>query len=178
MIRKPTVPALAAGLLLAALPAFAASDYLLEIDGIHGEAPAKKSIDVHAFSWGATNAGSLASAPASSGKVSVQDLSVTKAPRDAASGMPSGRRAAVADVSGDGRADVAVASRELTVTLPESAAKSMCATGKHIAKATLSGRGQRAELTDVVVTSCSTQAGVSTVSMRGHTKSGHVTLLK
>jgi hypothetical protein len=54
----------------------------------------------------------------------------------------------------------------------------MCATGKHIAKANLVARGERVQLENVVVTACTTQAGVSTVAMRGHQKTGHVTLMK
>jgi hypothetical protein len=179
MIRTTNVRALAAGLLLAAaLPAFAASDYLLEIDGVDGEPAAKKSIEVQSFSWGASNPASAAAT--ARGKVSVQDISMTKAaPRDAASGLATGKRAvAASDVASEAGVDAAVASREVSFTLPEAAAKSMCATGKHIAKATLTGRGQRAELTDVVVTSCTTQGGTSVVAMRGKGKSGHVTLLK
>jgi hypothetical protein len=54
----------------------------------------------------------------------------------------------------------------------------VCAAGKHIAKATLTQRGERVELENVLVTACTTQAGVSVVSMRGHQKTGHVTLMK
>lgn len=180
--------AFAAALILAAGPALAASDYLLELDGVPGEGAAKggkQTIEVASWSWGATNAGASASGGGATGKVSVQDLSVTAAPaktplvaREAGSGMATGRRAApAADLDGDGRPDVA-AVRDVTVTLPEAAAKSMCANGTHFPKASLTARGERVELENVVVTSCTTKAGVSTVGLRGHQKTGHVTLLK
>jgi len=175
------------GALLAAGSAFAASDYLLELEGVDGEASAaKRTIDVQSFSWGASNAASMS---AGRGKASMQDLSVTvAAPRDTSSGLPTGRRSA-AGSSVEGAAAPAVAAapaaaaampamRDVSVKLPEAAARSMCAQGKHIAKANLVARSERVELENVVVTSCTTQAGISTVSLRGHTKSGHVTLLK
>jgi hypothetical protein len=116
---------------------------------------------------------------AGAGKVSVQDLSLTKAaPRDAASGLATGRRsAAPANVEG-APAAAAPVERDVSVSLPEAAARNMCAAGKHIAKATLTQRGERVELENVVVTACTTQAGTSVVTMRGHQKTGHVTLMK
>jgi hypothetical protein len=51
----------------------------------------------------------------------------------------------------------------VSVSLPEAAAKSVCASGKHIAKADLTARG---ELEDVVVTSCKTQAGIGVAPER------------
>ena len=56
-----TVPAVA----LTLGGAHAASDYLLEIDGIKGESKSEKhkdQIEIESFSWGATNAGSAARA--------------------------------------------------------------------------------------------------------------------
>jgi type VI secretion system secreted protein Hcp len=56
----------------------AASDYLLEIDGIKGESSDQKhkdTIEISSFSWGATNSGSFSSgAGGGRGKVSVQDI--------------------------------------------------------------------------------------------------------
>jgi hypothetical protein len=171
------------GTLFVCASAVAASDYLLELEGVEGDVRAgRQTIEVQSFSWGTSNAGTMtAGGGGGAGKVVVRDISLTAAaPRDASSGLATGRPSAVA-----GNADAAAAAaaaapavRDVSVTLPEAAAKSVCASGKHIAKANLSARGERVELEDVVVTSCTTQAGVSVVSMRGHTKSGHVTLLK
>ena len=56
-----------------------ASDYLLEIEGIKGESKDKKhpgTIEVHSFSWGCSNAGSMASGSGGgAGKASFSDLS-------------------------------------------------------------------------------------------------------
>ena len=75
-------------LLMAASPAFAASDYLLQLDPVKGESmetAAPQNIEVESFSWGASNPSSAATGSgAGAGKVNVQDLSVMKAaPRDA-----------------------------------------------------------------------------------------------
>ncbi len=56
-----------------------ASDYLLEIDGIKGESKDKKhpgTIEISSFSWGCSNAGSMASGSGGgAGKASFSDLS-------------------------------------------------------------------------------------------------------
>ncbi|MFO0812312.1 MAG: type VI secretion system tube protein Hcp [Gemmatales bacterium] len=56
-----------------------ASDYLLEIEGIKGESKDKKhpgTIEIHSFSWGVSNAGSMASGSGGgAGKASFSDLS-------------------------------------------------------------------------------------------------------
>jgi hypothetical protein len=126
---------------------------------------------------------------AGAGKVNVQDLSITsaRAPRDAASGMATGKRtASVGDVDGDGHADAVAAGPKVgdvaafTVVARESPTKSSsgkagaCATGKHFAHAVIVARGQRYELSDVVVTSCSIAA--DGLSKKNYT--GHVTLMK
>ena len=57
----------------------AASDYLLEIDGIKGESSDdvhKDSIEISSFSWGVSNAGALSGGGGSAGKVSLSDLSL------------------------------------------------------------------------------------------------------
>src|SRR5512141_858295 len=86
--------------LLAIAPtAWAASDYLLEIDGVAGEASA--SVEVLSWSWGATNPSAA----------TAQNRVVS--PRDASAGQASGRlresptrasagRVAAGDVNGDG----------------------------------------------------------------------------
>jgi type VI secretion system secreted protein Hcp len=166
------------------VPALAASDYPLQLDTVKGEATAAThSIEVESFSWGASNAGAAA-AGGGRGKVSVQDISMTKAsaPRDVSTGMASGKRVAP-EAAADGQAaaappkvgDVAT----FTVLIRESPSKSStgksggCATGKHFSNAVLVARGQRYELADVVETSCTVADGQI---KKNYT--GHVTLMK
>ncbi|MCC6822041.1 MAG: type VI secretion system tube protein Hcp [Verrucomicrobiota bacterium] len=63
-------------------PARAAVDMFLKIDGIEGESTDKdhsKEIDVLAWAWGASNSGTThVGGGGGAGKVSVQDLSITK----------------------------------------------------------------------------------------------------
>jgi type VI protein secretion system component Hcp len=177
-------------LLLAAAPVLAASDYLLQLDPVKGEgrvAAAPQSIEVESFSWGASNAATTATGSgAGAGKVNMQDLSITSAhaPRDASSGMATGKRAApVADA--DAHTDGAVAAPKVgdiasfTVVTRESPSKSStgiasaCATGTHFPHAVIVARGQRYELSDVVVTSCTVSDGLSKKDFKGH-----VTLMK
>lgn len=65
-----------AGLALAT-PAMAASDYLLELDGVKGESAA--TIEISSWSWGVSNP-------------SVAEHHEVKSPRDAASGLATGKR--------------------------------------------------------------------------------------
>jgi hypothetical protein len=179
-------------LLMAAAPVLAASDYLLQLDPVKGggkDAAAPQSIEVESFSWGASNAASAATGSgAGAGKVSMQDLSVmsARAPRDASSGMATGKRAApVADVDGDGHADAVGAAPQVgdvaafTVVTRESPSKSStgkagaCATGTHFPHAVIVARGQRYEFSDVVVTSCTFADGLMKKDFKGH-----VTLMK
>ena len=175
-------------LLLATTPALAASDYLLQLDPVQGQgqdAAAPQSIEVESFSWGASNAGAMATG-GGSGKVNVQDISMTKAraPRDAGSGMATGKRAApdaVADVQPVAAAAVPsvgdVAS--FTVLIRESPTKgstgkaAACAKGTHFPHAVLVARGQRYEFSDLVETSCTVADGQV---KKNYT--GHVTLMK
>ena len=167
--------ALAAGaaLLFAAGTALAASDYLLELDGVKGK-EAKPAIEVQSFSWGVSNPTSAGSGGMSAGKVSVQDISLTRvaAPRDVSTGQASGKRMhKPMPVVGE--------SRSMTVEMAESpdlAASEMvraCASGKHFPKATLTGRGQVVALEDVVISSCAVEAGLRKIEF-----TGHVTLIK
>jgi type VI protein secretion system component Hcp len=189
-------------LVMAAAPVLAASDYLLQLDGVKGEgkdSAAPQTIEVESFSWGVSNAGSAATGSGGgSGKVNVQDLSMTKvnvqdlsmtsahAPRDASSGMATGKRAApVADADGDGHTDAMAAAPKVgdvatfTVVTRESPSKSStgktgaCATGTHFPHAVIVARGQRYEFSDVVVTSCTVVDGQRKKDYRGH-----VTLMK
>jgi len=62
--------------------AFAAVDMFLKMDGVEGESTDKthgKEIDVLSWSWGASQSGSMAAGGGGgAGKVSMQDLSITK----------------------------------------------------------------------------------------------------
>jgi len=178
-------------LLLTAAPVLAASDYLLVLDGVKGkgsDSAAPQSIEVESFSWGVSNAGSAAMGTgAGAGKANVQDISLTsvQSPRDAASGMATGKRAApVADVAADGRTDAVAAPKvgdvaTFTVAVRESPSKASlgkngaCATGQHFPHAVVVARGQRYEFSDVVLTSCTVVDGLSKKEFKGH-----VTLLK
>lgn len=177
-------------LLLAAAPVLAASDYVLQLGGKKGASSSGdadlQTIEVESFSWGASNAGSMSTGGGGAGKVSVQDLSVTSSePARGASGMPTGKRTApVADVDGDGRAEEAAAPKAgdiatFTVKVRESPSKASlarngaCATGVHFPKAVIVARGQRFELSNVVVTSCTVVDGLARKEFKGH-----VTLLK
>jgi hypothetical protein len=186
---KIHVAAIVSSLLLSTAPAFAASDYLLQLDPVKGQgqdAAAPQSIQVESFSWGASNPGVAASsAAAAAGKVNVQDISMTrsKAPRDAATGMASGKRVAT-EVAADGQlatagvpprvGDVAV----FTVMIRESPSKpadqaGACATGVHFPHAVIVARGERYEFTDLVETSCTVVDGKTRKDF-----TGHVTLIK
>ncbi len=197
------------GLLLAAPTALAAG--YIKFDGVQGEAKgraASPGIEIDSFSWGASNAGSSKRADAApaatvpdeptaaasrgggAGKVSMQDLSVTGAvsTRDAASGLPTGKRQhkPVADVTGDGRPDVvaaapvdgALAEFSFTAASGDSAnggeLARACAGGKHFDEVVITTGGKRYRIQDFAVTSCE-PASAGRQSYRGR---GHVTLLK
>jgi type VI protein secretion system component Hcp len=160
-----------------------------ESDGKTVSAPV--AIEVSSWSWGTSNAASAARTGGGAGKVNVQDISLTKrvSPRDAASGMPTGKRmhkpvsvsteldsGATATMQAGpkiGEATTVVAEVHESETVANSAMVRACASGKHIAKATLAARGQTTEMKDVVVSSC---AVVN--NMRRFEFSGHVTLMK
>lgn len=157
------------GSMLLAGPASAASDYLLEIDNIKGEATSNsspKTIEVSSFSWGMSQ--------------------TSMAPRDAATGMATGKRqqqpvSAVAEAQPAATAVTpatdSIKTFSLTVSEPgnETAAYlvRMCASGKHIPRAVLTTRNGRYELKDVMVTSCAVSG-----NQRKHELTGHVTLMK
>lgn len=168
---------LSAATLLAASPALASSDYLLELDNLPGEAAV--SGEVMSWSLGASNPTSIGSSGMSAGRV--------VSPRDPASGQASGKRShghpsvtasqntqslresptraspvavAAGDVSGDGRADLVTVARQGEVsgfTLHFDKASPVLARvcgGKHIASAQLRGRGETFVLENVLVTAC------------------------
>ncbi len=171
-------------LMLVAAPAGAAADYLLKIDGIKGGAatmgqPAE--VEVLSYSWGTSN-------PTSVARPKVQTppaASPPPAPGKSA-GTVADKTVPRGDMDGDGRADVVTAGpaqgavSELTVRFRESPALPStgittvkCVAGQHIGKATLTGRGQRYELQDVIVTSCTQQGAERQMQLKGH-----VTLIK
>ncbi len=179
-------------LLMAAAPALAASDYLLQLDPVKGEgkdAAAPQTIEVESFSWGVSNASSASmGGGAGAGKVNMQDLSVTsvQSPRDVSTGMASGKRtAAVAGTAADGQTAAVAAAPKVgdvatfTVLIRESPSKASlgktgaCATGTHFPHAVIVAKGQRYELSDVVETSCTVSDGLSKKDFKGH-----VTLMK
>ena len=174
-------------LLMAAAPALAASDYLLQLDPVKGEgkdAASPQSIEVESFSWGVSNASSAATG-VGAGKVNMQDLSVTsvQSPRDVSTGMATGKRTAA--VAGDGQTTAGAAAPKVgdvatfTVLIRESPSKASigragaCATGTHFPHAVIVAKGQRYELSDVVETSCTVSDGLSKKDFKGH-----VTLMK
>jgi type VI protein secretion system component Hcp len=157
--------------------AFAASNMYLKIEGVDGESAsraASSSIEVSSFSFGASNAGSMAAGSGGgAGKASMSDLSVTRAvsPRDAASGLPTGKRMH--------KPMAASELQSVSVVLPPAESSTTqaldraCASGKHIAKAELGRQGQVYTLSDVVVSSCTASS-----SERRYEFRGHVTLMK
>jgi len=176
--------ALSAGL------ALAASDYYLKIDGVDGESSAAPAnIEVQSFSWGASNPTSVGSSGMSAGKVAVQDLSVTAvtAPRDAASGQATGRRAPTSTAAAVSAAPVVAEPKSgdmttFSVAVRESPTQSStggsslahaCASGKHFPSATLTANGRSYTLQDVVVSSCAMSGEMRTAELKGH-----VTLIK
>lgn len=168
------------GSVLLAGPALAASDYLLEIDSIKGEAAANsppKSIEVSSFSWGMSQTSAVRESPTKASQMSAVRESPTKIstgkPQQQASAVSADQSVAVADSP----AADSIKTFSLTVAEPgnETAAYlvQMCATGKHIPRAVLTTRKGRYEMTDVMVTSCAV-----TGNQRKHELTGHVTLIK
>ena len=142
----------------------AASDYYMKIEGVDGESSSSSSsIDVLSWSWGASNAGSM-SAPAGTGRVA--------SPRDAASGLATGKRQhkpLVCRVGGGDCDDLSTLDRVaevqgFSVTLDQASAGALgrCAGGKHFPKATLTARdGSTIELSNVDVSACTASPPVS-----------------
>lgn len=166
-----------------ATPALAASDYLLELDGVKGESAAPA---VDSWSFGVCNPGQCSSAQrtvitardAGSGMATGKtgktgkpssanwDLATSKGARTAAAG---GVKVAAGDVDGDGRADLAFAGTvsevyDLSFAFQkiEATLRSVCG-GKHIAKATLRSASDSFEITDAAV-SCTAGGGAAAAS--------------
>ena len=122
--------------LMAAAQALAASDYLLELEGVEGEATVRTTMELTSWSWGASNPTAARS-----------------------EGMHTGRRQhqpvrLAAPLAENGQVSV-VASRDAMSGI--ASGRSACATGKHFPKATLRHAGQYWTLTDVVMSSCASE---------------------
>jgi type VI protein secretion system component Hcp len=178
----------AASALVAAMSAFAAADYYLKLGDIKGESTeraAQGAVEVSSFAWGVNQAAaSRTGSGGGAGKASMQDLSVTStaAPRDAASGMPTGKRqhkpmTFATDDQSSPSGDASV--RTLNVALPVAdnattqALDRACAKGEHIKSAELGNGRERYQLSDVVVSSCAVAGNERKYELRGH-----VTLIK
>jgi hypothetical protein len=178
-----------------AAPAFAASDYLLIIEGVDGEA--SQAIEINSWSWGASNptTGPVGAGRESPTKPTVQASQNTQSlrdgvppPRDAASGLATGRsgvNVAAGDLDGDGRMDleglakVNEVSGFSLVLAPGAATTRVCA-GKHIKEAHIVARGVVHDFEDLTLSCAGGGAGGMTASVTGKTKEfrGHVTLMK
>ena len=140
-----------------AMPDVLAWDHYLKLGDLKGESAEKgQTIEVLSWSWGMSQSGSAGPTKGGgAGKVlapTATPAASAVTPRDAAGGMVSGKRTAVAagDLDGDGRIQVAATEPQLD------------------AANEVQHRMQAA-----VVTACSAQDGVRTMKVRGH-----VTLLK
>ena len=128
--------------------AMAASDYLLELDGVDGVAPA--TIEISSWSWGTSN--SNAGSPSGTGRL-------RESPTLPSRHYTTRARVAAGDLDGDGTADLASASDIQGFTLSFDKASpqlaKLCATGTHIAHATIKARAETFELAEATVTACS-----------------------
>ena len=166
--------------LLASGAAWASSDYLLQIEGIKGEAASQSppALEVMSFSFGASQSGAVGNGLLGAGRMAPSSRHqktghVTLMKREAAPGAtPS---ALVADVDGDGMTAVMAphSPGPGTVTLHMDGAPAqvaarragVCAQGKRFPSATLSGRGKTWVLSDVMVSSCAMADGQQAVSL-------------
>jgi type VI protein secretion system component Hcp len=158
------------GVLLAATASLAASDYYLKIDGVEGESTTRskpETIELQSWSFGASQSG-------------------VTSPRDAASGLATGKRqhkpmTVIAPASTDAKTAAPAAADIQTVTfvVPEPGGEAtaqlarMCASGKRIKSAVLSNPNGRYQLQDVVISSCAVTGNQRTYEFRGP-----VTLMK
>ena len=188
--RNAVAGALVAVLCGSATVASAASDYFLQIKGVEGESATSDSgpaLDVSAFSWGTSNAGPSSSAAGTAVRESPTRAGV-KPPRDAPSGLPTGKRspppAATGGIASSADAvsePVPGAGNLLTVVVPvpagaeaEARMAKMCATGTHIKEAVLRSSAVSYEIRDLVVVACAVQGQQRSITY----KTGHVTLMK
>ena len=169
-MKKTVIKGVVVGILvLAPAAAFAASDYLLTLDGVSGG-----PIAIDSWSWGASN-------PASTSM---------GAGREASSGQATGRRVAppraLATISGS--PDLSVVSSQdqvtgMTLVLPTQrvTTSGMCSGGPASHAGRLSGGGEAFQLSNIHVASCTAAGAMTRVVVTGemkHQKTGHVTLMK
>lgn len=186
--------------LLAAVPAFAASDYFLVIDGVEGETATAVPLD--SWSFGQTNTsaprdtqtgkatGRLRESPtrASTGATSAVAVAAGGDCDDAdCSNGP--ERAATGDLDGDGALDFArVAQRDqigpLTFTVPASSdlARNLCGKTDHLRSGHIvKSDGTVYDLSEFSFGACTKQGPVMKITAGGGKivhKTGHVTLMK
>ena len=168
--------------LLASGAAWASSDYLLQIEGIKGEAASQSppALEVMSFSFGASQSGAVGNGSLGAGRMAPSSRHqktghVTLMKREAAPGAMPSAPVAVADVDGDGMADAMTPRSSgpgaITLHVDGSPAQvaarqaSVCAQGKHFPRATLSGRGKTWVLSEVMVSSCAMADGQQAVSL-------------
>ena len=162
------------GSMFIASAASAASDYLLKIEDVEGESatqPGGGQIEVSSYSWGVTQQSAVS-------------------PRDVATGQASGKRqhkpvtvispAATTTATERTAAPEATEDKTLSIVVPEPGNETtaqlvrLCATGKHIKKAKLTGPDNaRYELENVLVSSCAVSGNQRKIEF-----TGHVTLMK
>ena len=169
--------------LLAGSTAWASSDYLLQIEGIKGEAATRTppALEVMSFSFGASQPGAVGNGSLSAGRMAssrhTKSGHVTLMKREAAPGttQPEASPVAIGDVDSDGMTDVmsprSSGPGAITLHVDGSPAQvaarqaSVCAQGKHFPSATLSGKGKTWVLSDVMVSSCAMADGQQAVSL-------------
>jgi hypothetical protein len=120
--------------LLAIAPALAASDYLLELEGVEGESTVKTTIALDSWSFGASNPTSVGSGGMSSGRRQHSPIRLA------------------APLAENGSVQLVTAAREAGSGM--ATGRSACAAGVHFHKATLRHAGRYWILTDVTVSSC------------------------
>jgi type VI protein secretion system component Hcp len=157
------------GALLAATASLAASDFYIRFEGVDGEATRSRpeTIELQSWSFGASQ-------------------TAVVAPRDSASGLATGKRqhkpmTVITPEATDARTAASAAGKIRTVTfaVPEPGNAStaqltrLCASGKRIRSAVLSGPDGRYQMNDVVVSTCAVNG-----NERKYELKGHVTLMK
>lgn len=153
-----------AAALVAAGPAFAATDYLLEIAGIDGEAGS--SLPLESWSFGVCNTGQCSTTSTKREAAPGKRITSIQASQNGQSLRESPTRPAAAaqlgDVDGDGTPDLAFAATQdaiydlsWTVDATGPTIARLCQ-GKHIAKATLRRGDEAFEISDAQI-SCSSQ---------------------
>lgn len=180
--------------LLAAAPAFAASDYFLVIDGVEGETATAVPLD--SWSFGQTNTsaprdtqagkatGRLRESPTRSSGVAVSGGDCDDA--DCRNGP---ERAATGDLDGDGALDFAQAAQRdqigpLTFTVPAGSdlARNLCGKTDHLRSGHIvKSDGTVYDLSEFSFGACTTQGAVMKITAGGGKivhKTGHVTLMK